>query len=296
MRVATEAPVDFATGVTNAVLSAATFIVVLWTIGGSLTVTVAGVADHHSRVPGDCRCDLCRFWRAGRWCSSAAAFVTVSENKSQAEAEYRYVLTRLRENGESIAVLGGENEERSAIDHSLATVLRRWREICVQTMRTTVVSQTSGICRVGLAYHPVCTEVSRWFDDARAGHASGRPPLPSCNTHSIGWSTTIRDFPTGRPPPLACLPSWFLLTLWSAPKKASAGSSAARQRMRRYGSDISRSRSRTAPQSSRTPRSSSHAANGFSLRGVRHREEHAGARHCRFVALGRRLYPSRSRR
>jgi putative ATP-binding cassette transporter len=71
-------------------------------------------------------------------------FVTASENKSQAEAEYRYVLTRLRENGESIAVLGGEDEERSAIDRSLTTVLRRWREICVQTMRTTLVSQTSG--------------------------------------------------------------------------------------------------------------------------------------------------------
>jgi ABC-type uncharacterized transport system fused permease/ATPase subunit len=29
-------------------------------------------------------------------------FVNVSENKNQAEAEYRYVLTRLREHGESI--------------------------------------------------------------------------------------------------------------------------------------------------------------------------------------------------
>ena len=36
IRAATEAPIDFVTGVTTAVLSAATFIVVLWTIGGSL--------------------------------------------------------------------------------------------------------------------------------------------------------------------------------------------------------------------------------------------------------------------
>jgi putative ATP-binding cassette transporter len=70
--------------------------------------------------------------------------VAVSENKSQAEAVYRYVLTRLRENGESIAVLGGEEEERSAVDHALTTVLRRWREICFQTIRTTIVAQTSG--------------------------------------------------------------------------------------------------------------------------------------------------------
>jgi hypothetical protein len=64
-------------------------------------------------------------------------FVTVSESKNQAEAEYRYVLTRLREHGESIAVLGGEAEERSAVDRSLTTVLRRWREILGQTIRTT---------------------------------------------------------------------------------------------------------------------------------------------------------------
>src|SRR5262245_66656887 len=71
-------------------------------------------------------------------------FVTVSESKNQAEAEYRYVLTRLAENGESIAVLGGEEEERNTVDQSLRAVLRRWRDICFQTMCTTIVSQTSG--------------------------------------------------------------------------------------------------------------------------------------------------------
>src|ERR1700716_4168441 len=38
LRVATDAPVDFAAGVTSAFLSATTFIVVLWTIGGALTL------------------------------------------------------------------------------------------------------------------------------------------------------------------------------------------------------------------------------------------------------------------
>ena len=41
-------------------------------------------------------------------------------------------------------MLGGEAEERSAVDRSLTTVLRRWREILGQTIRTTVVIQTSG--------------------------------------------------------------------------------------------------------------------------------------------------------
>ena len=53
LRVATDSPVDFAAGVTSAFLSASTFIVVLWTIGGALTVTVGGSTHHHTRLPGD---------------------------------------------------------------------------------------------------------------------------------------------------------------------------------------------------------------------------------------------------
>jgi vitamin B12/bleomycin/antimicrobial peptide transport system ATP-binding/permease protein len=70
-------------------------------------------------------------------------FVAVSEQKNQAEAEYRYALTRVREYGESIALLGGEGEERWSLDNAFQSVLRRWRELVTQWMRTTIVSQTS---------------------------------------------------------------------------------------------------------------------------------------------------------
>src|SRR5262249_57857845 len=70
--------------------------------------------------------------------------ITVSENKNQAEAEYRSLLTRVRENGEGIAVLKGEDEERSGVAKSFKSVLRAWRDVGVQSMRTTIVSQTSG--------------------------------------------------------------------------------------------------------------------------------------------------------
>src|SRR6195256_3048051 len=142
VRVATESPVEFATGLLTAILSAATFIVVLWTIGGALTFDLAGVTI---TIPGFLVVGavLYAVLASGSMVFIGRRFVTVSENKNQAEAEYRYVLTRLRENGESIAVLGGEEEERSTGDRCLTNVLRRWRHICFQTMRTTIVSQTS---------------------------------------------------------------------------------------------------------------------------------------------------------
>jgi vitamin B12/bleomycin/antimicrobial peptide transport system ATP-binding/permease protein len=70
-------------------------------------------------------------------------FVRVSETKNQTEAEYRYVLTRLRENGESIALIHGEEEERAGVTRSLRKVVRAWSSVAAQTMKTTLVSQTS---------------------------------------------------------------------------------------------------------------------------------------------------------
>src|SRR5499426_882808 len=143
VRVAVDAPVEFATGLTTAILSAATFIAVLWTIGGSLSFTLGGVAI---TIPGFLvvAAVIYAVLASGSMVFIGRRFVTVAESKNQAEAEYRYVLTRLAENGESIAVLGGEEEERNMVDQSLRAVLRRWRDICFQTMRTTIVSQTSG--------------------------------------------------------------------------------------------------------------------------------------------------------
>src|SRR6201995_4154516 len=40
LRIANESPVDFTAGITSAFLSAATFIVVLWTIGGALSIDI----------------------------------------------------------------------------------------------------------------------------------------------------------------------------------------------------------------------------------------------------------------
>jgi len=144
LRIATDSPVDFVAGVTSAFLSAATFIVVLWTIGGALTVTLAGSTV---TIPGFLviAAVLYAAIASGSIMTIGRSFVQVSEDKNQAEAEYRYALTRVRENGESIALLGGEEEERDGIDKTFTKVLRQWARLAGQHMRTTLVSQGSGL-------------------------------------------------------------------------------------------------------------------------------------------------------
>jgi len=144
LRIATDSPVDFIAGVTSAFLSASTFIVVLWTIGGALTVTVGGSP---LTIPGFLV--IAAVLYAAIASSSIMVigrrFVQISEDKNQAEAEFRYTLTRVRENGESIALLGGEDEERDGIDRTFANVLRQWARLAGQHVRTTLVSQGSSL-------------------------------------------------------------------------------------------------------------------------------------------------------
>src|ERR1700710_200885 len=144
LRIATDSPVDFAAGVTSAFLSATTFIVVLWTIGGALTVTVAGSTI---TIPGFLviAAVLYAAIASGSITFIGRSFVQVLEEKNQAEAEFRYTLTRVRENGESIALLGGEDEERDGIDKNFTKVLRQWARLAGQHMRTTLVSQGSSL-------------------------------------------------------------------------------------------------------------------------------------------------------
>jgi len=144
LRISTDAPVDFVAGVTSAFLSAATFIVVLWTIGGALTVTLAGLTV---TIPGFLVIAAVMYAAiaSGSIATIGRSFVQVSEDKNQAEAEYRYALTRVRENGESIALLGGEQEEHDGIDRTFTKVLRQWARLAGQHMRTTLVSHGSGL-------------------------------------------------------------------------------------------------------------------------------------------------------
>ena len=143
LRLSVDAPVEFALGVFSAVLSAITFIGVLWFIGGTLTIPVGRTM---LRIPGFLvlAAFLYAVLASGAMVLIARGFIVVSEQKNQAEAEYRYTLTRLRDHGESIAMLGGEQEERAGLDAAFTTVRTRWRALMRQYIRTTIVSYTTG--------------------------------------------------------------------------------------------------------------------------------------------------------
>ncbi len=143
-RVATEAPIDFAFGIFSAFLSAVTFITVLWIVGGSLDIETDGL---RFQIPGFLviAALLYSILATGSMVLIGRRFARLAEINNQREAEFRYALTRLRENGESIALLGGEKEERAGLARTFQNLLESYRIILRQYMRTTFVSTSSGL-------------------------------------------------------------------------------------------------------------------------------------------------------
>lgn len=134
VRIATEPLVDFAIGLSNALLMAAVFVGVLWTVGGSITVfgwTIPG----YFVVCAAAYAVL----TSGAMVFLGRPLVQYNGDKNAADAKIRFELVRVRENAESIALTGGEEGERKGLNQTLDEVLARWRNVVAQQARMTFI-------------------------------------------------------------------------------------------------------------------------------------------------------------
>ena len=170
-RIATDAPVDFVVGIFSAAVTAVTFIGVLWIVGGDLTL---GTPAAPIVIPGFLviAAVIYAVITSAAVILVARRFVAVTERVNQSEAEFRYALTRVRENGESIALLGGEKEERAGLRQGLGAVILQWRNLCHQHMRYTLVSNTHLLVAPMVTLVLCAPKYVAGDHDARRRHAS----------------------------------------------------------------------------------------------------------------------------
>jgi vitamin B12/bleomycin/antimicrobial peptide transport system ATP-binding/permease protein len=142
-RLSTEPVVDFAIGLLNALLSFAAFIGILWTVGGAITlgsgagaITIPGYMTLAALAYGIVMSTLAL--KIGR------PLVLGNIAKNEAEAHYRFELTRLRENAESIALIKGEPGERAILDRSYGGLVTRWLAVVRLHGRLTWITNASG--------------------------------------------------------------------------------------------------------------------------------------------------------
>ncbi|HLN08603.1 MAG TPA: SbmA/BacA-like family transporter [Xanthobacteraceae bacterium] len=138
-RIATDAPIDLAVGLLTALLSAVTFISVLWRVGDSLAVTLYGWSFV---LPGYLVIAVVVYAAVttGAMVVIGRRLTHVVEGRNQAEAELIAAGARLRAAGEGDAAWDA-GHDRAALAAALKHVLERWRELCWQLMGTTLVSQ-----------------------------------------------------------------------------------------------------------------------------------------------------------
>jgi putative ATP-binding cassette transporter len=142
-RWASEPLVDLGIGLVTATISAAAFISILWTVGGSIDLTIAGAAVTIPAymvllaVAYGVIGSLITMWIGRR-------LVGFVGRKNEAEGDFRFALMRLRDNAESVALMGGEKTERNILARIYGTVVQRWLLIVQQHGRLTWITNTIG--------------------------------------------------------------------------------------------------------------------------------------------------------
>ena len=136
VRLASEPVVEFSIGFINALLSALAFASILFVVGGSLTVPLFGTS----------------IWIPGYIALAAVLYAVVVSvltysignplvdrvaAKNESEAQFRYELTRVRENAESIALIKGDSDEKIRLGATFERLMQRWSEVIWQHTRLT---------------------------------------------------------------------------------------------------------------------------------------------------------------
>ncbi len=137
---ATDAPVNMTAGLLSALLSAVIFISVLWNVGGDLVIDVFG---HVLTVPKYLVIAVAAYsaFLTLAMTIIGRRLIQVIAGKNAAEAQFRSIGSNLRERSKTMALPQGETEQRSSFTGALDDVIARWRNLCFQLMRTTLVSQ-----------------------------------------------------------------------------------------------------------------------------------------------------------
>ncbi len=143
VRWATEPVVDFAIGLLSSIITAITFIGILWSIGGSLTVQLGG---------GPLVIPAYMVLAAILYAVLVSVLITVVGRRlprliaarNEGEARLRFSLMRIRDHGETIALARSEAGERRAVAQTYDSLVGRWLAMIRQRGRLTWITNGSG--------------------------------------------------------------------------------------------------------------------------------------------------------
>lgn len=149
-------------GLMSAVITLLSFLVILWTLSGSLAVTLFG---HAINIPGYMLWVALLYSVAGtllmHWIGKP--LIAMNFEKQKVEADFRYALVRLRENSEAVALYRGEADELRQLHGRFAHIAANWWRIMRKTKQLTWFR--SGYGQVAVVF-PFIVAAPRFFSGA----------------------------------------------------------------------------------------------------------------------------------
>lgn len=143
-RMAVEPLVDLGIGFFSSLLAAATFIGILWSVGGATTVHLGETAY---RVPAFMVLAAIAYGTVLTLCilCFGRRLVKGVSRRNEAEARLRFELTRVREHAAAVARADGGPAARGAIAVIYRDVVARWRDVIAIHMRLTWFTNGHGV-------------------------------------------------------------------------------------------------------------------------------------------------------
>lgn len=148
-------------GLMRSVVTLFSFILVLWSLSGP--ITVLGVT-----IPGYMVWVALVYAVLGTWLAHLIGrpLIALNFNQQKVEADFRYALVRFRENVEGIALHGGEADEKRGLTQRFRALMENWWGIMTATKRLTLF--TVGYQQVASIF-PIVVAAPAYF--------AGRIPL-----------------------------------------------------------------------------------------------------------------------
>ena len=144
IRVTTESAVDLGQALFYCILLFGTFVAVLWELSGVIHVEIGGTVIP---IPGFMVFVALTYSAIGTSLALWAGFplVGASNLRQTVEANFRFGLARAREYSESIALIGGDTDERTHLQELLRGVRRGWERQTYGLVRIIVFTTAYGV-------------------------------------------------------------------------------------------------------------------------------------------------------
>jgi putative ATP-binding cassette transporter len=159
LRLLCEQTLDLGLGLMNAVVTLASFVVILWMLSGPLSFVIAGIGI---TIPGYMVWAAIGYAVIGTWLANAIGrpLIGLNFNQQRYEADFRYSLVRLRENSEGVALYRGEAREQDQFEARFGHVLTNWWRIIRKQKQLTWF--TAGYNQIAIIF-PFVVAAPRFF-------------------------------------------------------------------------------------------------------------------------------------